>query len=374
MVPVDGTCDDRFSPVREVMVSNLEAGHDVGCSVAVVLDGELVVDLWGGHLDEARTTPWQRDTIVTVFSATKVMTNLCALLLADRGEIGLDQPVARYWPEFAAAGKERVEVRHVLGHTAGLPGFTEPVSVDDMYDWERMTSLLAAQEPWWEPGTKLGYHALTQGYLVGEVVRRVTGRTLGRFFADEVAGPLGADFHIGVPPDVDPRVALVVPPPVPVADLHEPGSLGHQTIVNPPFTPEETWTERWRRAEIPAGNGHGNARSMAVAQAAVSCGAGGLLSDAGVDAIFEVQAEGPDAVSGQPMRMGIGYAITSELLMVSPNPKTCFWAGAGGCVVINDVEARMTIAYTPNRMLSENEFGRAAAVVLASYQSLFAGG
>ena len=374
MALIGGRCDERFGPVRDAMVRNLDEGGDLGCSAAVVLDGELVVDLWGGHLDEERTRPWEWDTLVTVFSATKTMTNLCALVLADRGELDLHAPVARYWPEFAAAGKAGVEVRHVLAHTAGLPVWSTPVTVDDLYDWERMTSLLAAVTPRWEPGTRLGYHGLTQGYLVGELVRRVTGQSLGRFLADEITAPLGADFHIGTPPEVDPRITDVIPPTVAAGDLHEPGTLGHESVTNPPFSPEETFTERWRRAEIPAGNGYGNARSLAVAQAAVSCGAGGVLSDRGRDAIFEIQAEGTDLVSGQAMRMGIGYGITSELLMVSPNPRACFWGGSGGTLVVNDVDARMTVVFVPNRMLHENEFGRAAAIVLATYQSLLAGG
>jgi len=370
MALIGGRCDERFGPVRDAVAGNLDSGGDLGCSAAIVLDGELVVDLWGGHLDEARTTAWERDTVVTVFSASKTMTNLCALVLADRGELDLHAPVARYWPEFAAAGKERVEVRHVLAHTAGLPVWSTPVTVDDMYDWERMTSLLAAEAPRWEPGTRLGYHGLTQGYLVGELVRRLTGLSLGRFLADEVSGPLGADFHIGTPPEIDPRITNVIPPAVQAGDLHEPGTLGHEAVTNPPFTSEETWTQRWRRAEIPAANGFGNARSLALAQAAVSCGAGGILSERGRDAIFEVQAEGTDLATGQAMRMGIGYGITSELLPVSPNPRACFWGGSGGSLVVNDVDARMTVAFVPNRMLHENEFGRAAMVILATYMSL----
>jgi len=199
MADIQGTCDERFAQVREVLASNLDAGLDLGASVAVFLAGDPVVDIWGGYIDEEKTQPWQQDTIINVWSTTKTMAALCCLILADRGELDLKAPVARYWPEFAAASKEGVELRHLLSHTAGLSGWTEPVSLEDLYDWDKATSLLAAQEPWWSPGTASGYHAITQGYLVGEVVRRVTGQTIGNFFADEVAGPLGADFHIGTP-------------------------------------------------------------------------------------------------------------------------------------------------------------------------------
>ena len=213
MADVDGTFDPRFKAVRDALESTLDAGADVGASVAVVLDGELVVDVWGGWADEEAGLPWERDTITNVWSTTKTMAALCALILADRGELDVDAPVARYWPEFKAAGKEAVEVRHLLGHTSGLSGWQEPMRPKDVYDWEKATSLLAAQAPWWEPGTASGYHAFTQGYLVGEVVRRVTGQTIGTFFATEVAGPLGADFHIGLDAADDPRVSKVIAPP-----------------------------------------------------------------------------------------------------------------------------------------------------------------
>src|SRR5262245_57628354 len=186
---VQGTCDDRFVTVKDVFAARMP--NELGASLAVFLDGEPVVDIWGGYLDQARTRPWQRDTIVNTFSTTKTMTALCALVLADRGEIDLDAPVATYWPEFAAAGKEGVRVRHFLGHTSGLPGWTEPVTLADICDREKATTLLARQAPWWEPGSVAGYHSITFGPLVGEVIRRVTGKTLTAFFADEVAGPLG---------------------------------------------------------------------------------------------------------------------------------------------------------------------------------------
>jgi CubicO group peptidase (beta-lactamase class C family) len=377
-VTVDGVCDERFAKVREVFAGHFESGADVGASVAVVLDGELVVDLWGGHVDPELTTPWERDTITNVWSTTKTMTALCALVLADRGELDFHAPVARYWPEFSAAGKGGVEVRHLMSHTAGLPGWSEPISEDDLYDWEKATSLLAAQEPWWEPGTAQGYHAVTQGYLVGEVVRRISGMSLGTFFAAEIAGPLGADFHIGLPASEDGRVARVVPPAelprIPPAD-----SVAARTFANPPIRAETSWGEKWRRAEIPAANGHGNARSVALVQALLAGGGGpgsrGVISAAGCEAVFEEQSYARDLVLGMKMRLGIGYGLTCPETPLSPNPRACFWGGWGGSIVVVDLDARMVVAYVMNKM-GEGTTGdfRGAALVFAATASLAGAG
>ena len=239
-----GTCSARFDPLRELFAAKLESGEDLGASLAVNIDGEMVVDLWGGWADEARTVPWTENTITCVFSTTKTMTSLAALVLVDRGELDLDANVAAYWPEFAARGKAGIKVRQLLSHTSGVSGWDQPVTIDDVYDWDKSTAMLAAQAPWWEPGAGSGYHALTYGHLIGEVIRRITGQRLGEFFATQIAGPLGADFHIGLPPSEFHRVANLVPPPslLPtdltparpqrpgVQDLHRPGSgLEHRT-------------------------------------------------------------------------------------------------------------------------------------------------
>ena len=376
MTDVQGTCDERFAGVREAFIDNFTSGKDVGASVAIVLDGEPVVDLWGGTIDDAGT-PWAEDTIINVWSTTKTMTALCALMLADRGELDLHAPVAKYWPEFAAEGKETVEVRHLLGHTAGLSGWQEPMDEADLYDWEKATARLAAQAPWWEPGTASGYHAITQGYLVGEVIRRVAGQTVGAFFASEVAGPLGADFHIGTGPEHDARVAKVIPPPSLLDRIEgvDPDSLPIRTLSNPMLRAEASWDEAWRRAEIPAAGGHGNARSVARVQSIVACGGevGGqrFLSEAGCNTIFEQQAEGTDLVLGVPLTLGMGYGLNSTLTPLSPNPRTCYWGGWGGSVVICDLDARLCIAYAMNRM-GEGTVGddRGLGIVLATYMAL----
>jgi CubicO group peptidase (beta-lactamase class C family) len=354
MAEVQGEYEDRFAGVAETLAGNVDAGLDIGASVAVVIDGEPVVDIWCGHKDPARTQPWERDTIVNVFSTTKTMTALCALILADRAELDLHAPVARYWPEFAAAGKEAVEVRHLLGHTAGLSGWEQCLELEDLADWKRCTSLLAEQAPWWEPGTVSGYHAVTQGYLVGEVIRRVTGISPGRFFKEMVADPLGADFHIGLPAEADARAVPLVPHPP--ADLRASGlpEIGVRTLSNPPVTGDVTAHRWWREAEIPAANGHGNARSVAAIQSVVAGGgeAAGtrLLSQSGVEAIFQEQSMSRDLVLDLPLRFGMGYGLASETLPMGP--RSCAWGGYGGSLVVNDLDARITIAYVMNRMES----------------------
>lgn len=193
MTDVQGFCDARFAAVEETFQARLDADEELGASIAIVVDGEQVVDIWGGWADTDRTAPWAEDTITNVWSSTKTVTNLAALLLVDRGELDVHAKVARYWPEFGANGKQDVEVRHLLSHTSGVSAWEQPVTLEDIYDWDKSTARLAAQAPWWEPGTVSGYHALNQGHLVGEVMRRITGVPLGKFVAQEIAGPLGAD-------------------------------------------------------------------------------------------------------------------------------------------------------------------------------------
>ncbi|MDQ6696825.1 MAG: beta-lactamase family protein, partial [Actinomycetota bacterium] len=311
--PVAGACDERFIGVQHALAALLE-GVDIGASVAVYLDGEPVVDLWGGFADQTGTTLWERDTITCTFSVTKTMTSLCALVLADRGDFDLHKPVAHYWPEFAAAGKEAIEVRHLLGHTAGLARWAGPMNIEDVYDWGSSTARLAAQAPQWEPGTVSGYHALTFGHLVGEVVRRVSGRSLGAFFAEEIAGPLHADFHIGLAAKHDSRVSLAIADPDrAMADLEN--QLLAQIWGDPAYDVDTAATLKWRRAEVPAGNGFGNARSVAAIQSVLACGGEArgvrLLSEQGCNAVFEEQAHGTDRCLGVPLRLGMGYGLPS---------------------------------------------------------------
>ncbi|MFI1045790.1 serine hydrolase domain-containing protein [Streptomyces griseoruber] len=362
MADIHGSYDDLFSAVPGALAALLDGG-DVGGSVAVFVDGEAVVDVWGGFADAERTVPWQRDTIVNVYSVTKTMTALCALVLADRGELDLDAPVARYWPEFAAAGKEGVLVRHLLAHTAGLPEWDGPVA--EIYDWPAATARLAARAPDWEPGSAAGYHSLTQGFLVGEVVRRISGRSPGAFFADEIAGPLGADFHLGLGAEHDGRVALTVPPP---SQDEEYAASAPDAPAGPGGTPlrvRDGNSVAWRRAQIPAASGFGNARSVALVQSVVACGGtvGGvrLLSSAGCARAGEEQFDGEDRVLGRPMRWGLGYGLFGS---------TFGWGGWGGSLVMIEPESRMTVAYVTNQMREPAQDTRGLEVVMSVYDGL----
>jgi len=360
MTVVSGTLDERFAALPDLLRVNVENGTELGASLCVIQNGEVVVDIWDGWFDRDRTLPWQRDTITPVWSITKTMTNLAALVLVDRGELDVNEKVAHYWPEFAANGKADVLVRHLLGHTSGVPGWAQPVTVDDLYDWDKSTAMLAAQGPWWEPGTASGYHLLNQGHLVGEVVRRITGLSVGQFFAKEIAGPLGADFHIGMDPADFDRVSPVTPPRPLDLDLNaiDPDGIPVRTFTGPFVNVSETRTDRWRTGEIPAANGHDNARSVARVQSLVSHGGEvdglRLLSPSTIDLIFEEQARGPDIVLGVPLRFGMGWALPEPSVVPSvPEGRRCFWGGLGGSFVVNDLGRNLTIAYVMNKMMFE---------------------
>jgi CubicO group peptidase (beta-lactamase class C family) len=360
---VSGTVDPRFEEVADLLEASVRDGPDRGASICAVLDGETVIDVWAGAADLDGEVAWERDTIVPVWSITKVMTNLCALVLADRGELDLEAPVARYWPEFAAAGKGDVTVAQVLSHSSGVSGWAQPVTADDLFDWDRSTAMLAAQEPWWEPGSAPGYHLLNQGHLVGEVVRRVTGDTIGTWFAREVAEPLGADFHIGVGAEHDARVSPVSPPRLLPSDADDPDpeSVSFRTFTGPFLHAREANSERWRRAEIPAANGHGNARSIARIQSVISHGGAvdgvHLLSADTIERILEPRSSGIDRVLGLPSTFGLGWALPDPRVMPSVQPgRRCYWGGLGGSVVVNDLERRLTVAYAMNRMIFEPSF------------------
>ena len=379
-IDISGNCAGSLGAVKDAFANNFSHNNDVGASVAVVKDGELVVDLWGGHQDVAGTTPWTRDTIINVFSTTKTMSCLALLVLVSRGLVDVDSPVQNYWPEFGQNGKQDVLVRHLLSHTAGVPAWDQRIELSDLYDWDKVTNLLAMQAPWWTPGTKSGYHAISQGNLVGEVVRRVDGRSVGRFFAEEIAGPVGADFHIGLGAEHDSRVAPVIP----AAPLQFGGGDGSRQpdqnsipyrAMNPRLVAEQSWEIPWRRAEIPAAGGHGNARSVALSQAAVSHGGSlrgvELLSGKTIDRIFDVQAAGRDLVIGIGVTFGVGYGLSSPRAPISPNARVCYWGGWGGSLVVNDVDAGFTMAYVMNRM-GEGTVGddRAHTLLRAIYASI----
>jgi CubicO group peptidase (beta-lactamase class C family) len=353
---VQGSFDDRFQAVKDGLEANLRSGEDLGASIVINLEGETVMDVWGGFRDTERTVPWTEDTITNVWSTTKTVTNLAALVLAARGELDVYEPVATYWPEFAANGKQDIEVRHLLSHTSGVSGWDQPVVTEDIYDWETSTARLAAQAPWWKPGTASGYHALNQGHLVGEVVRRISGKTLKEFVATEIAGPLGADFQIGAKAADWDRIADVVPPPPLPFDLStlDPESPTYKTMTGPGPSAETANTPGWRQADIGAANGHGNARSVARILSTISLGGEvdgvRLLSPKTIDLIFDEQADGVDVVLGVPLRFGIGYGLPSESVPYLPKGRICFWGGWGGSMIIMDLDRRLTFAYMMNKM------------------------
>ncbi|MER6120459.1 serine hydrolase domain-containing protein [Streptomyces sp. NPDC001743] len=354
---VEGTSTDRFEPVRAALSAHLEAGEELGASIAVDVDGVMEVDLWGGHADEARTVPWHRDTLVSMWSTTKTLTSLAALVLIDRGALDPNRPVAHYWPEFAARGKEHIEVRHVLAHTSGLSGWEQPFSVEDLYDWPTASARLAAQAPWWEPGSASGYHVQTQGQLVGELVRRVSGRTLREFVDTEIAKPAQADVQIGARRADWPRIAdLVAPSPLSgIPAGVDPEGIFMRTLIGSPARDEHVDTPQWRSAELGAVNGHGNARGMARALSVISrrgrVNGHRLLSAETVDRVFEVQADGVDLFLGVPVRWGMGYALADERTMPHmPTGRICFWVGRGGSIVMMDLDRRVTFSYTMNRV------------------------
>lgn len=350
---IHGHCDERFASLRDEFERNFTDRGDVGASFAATIEGEYVIDIWAGHRDGAKTLAWEEDTIVCVFSTTKTMTALAALLLFDRGELSFDDPVTKYWPEYGQNGKESTQIRHFMGHTAGLPGFGERLTKEQLYNWGEAISVLERQEPWWQPGGECAYHAITQGYLVGEIVRRITGQSLGGFFREHIADPLGADFHIGLDPAQFNRTAEMLAggdiPQMPEEMIPE-FMRGREQGV-PDVMPPVTNTSGWREAELPAANGHGNARSVVRAQTAIANGGSAfgvdLISAATIEQIFRKQGD----MGGMGVTHGIGYGLTGLFATQMPQGlKTCFWGGAGGSTIILDHTNRVCMSYVMNQM------------------------
>ena len=394
---IDGTFDPRFAGVRDEFERNFAERGEVGASVCVTVDGETVVDLWGGTADPTTGRVWDRDTIGHVWSATKGATALCAHILAARGQLDLDAPVVTYWPEFGKNGKESILVRHLLSHQAGLPAVRAPLPAGCFYDWRLMVDALAAEEPFWRPGTRNGYHALTFGFLVGEVVRRASGRSLGSFFADEVAGPLGLEFWLGLPEEHEPRVAPTVPaaPPGPgdavpsfyVAALSDPGSVPGLVLANNGgymLVPGESDSRAAHAAEMGAIGGITQARGLAGMYRPLALG--GTVD--GVTLVGPAQlyrmgavvaATSVDAVLLVPTRWSMGYTKTvdNSHLPVADREgllltETAFGhPGMGGSLGFADPGLRLSFGYTMNRQgtgLGVNERGQ--SLVDAVYRAL----
>ncbi|HEY2773273.1 MAG TPA: serine hydrolase domain-containing protein [Candidatus Binatia bacterium] len=378
-VLIHGHVDPAFDRVRQAFEANFAEGREVGASFAVQIDGRMVVDLWGGFTDAARTRVWQKDTLANVWSTTKGFAALCIAMLVDRRELSYDQTVASIWPAFAAAGKENLTVAEVLSHQGGLSGVTTKIRASDYADREKILSMLAAQEPLFATGQS-GYHAMMYGFLAGEIVRRVSGRSLGRFFAEEVAGPLGADAWIGLPEKDDARAAEMVPaagPPTtsdgaPVALPPHPAARA--ALANPPLdarTPNERW---WREIELPAANAQANARSIATVYGmlARSGQADGhrYLSLETIREATRTRVHSTDLVLGIPMRWAAGFA-RNDGAIYGPNRETFGHSGWGGSFGCADLDAHLAMGYAMNQMFANLRGDpRSLALISAVYASL----
>ncbi len=382
---IDGFCDTRFEALREAFRGNFQQYDELGAALAVVLEGRLVVDLWGGFADRAKTRPWRRDTVVNVFSVGKAMASICAMRLVEQGALELDAPVSSVWPEFAAAGKEAVTLRQLLSHQAGLPAIRQPMPADAMLDWPRMIAALEATEPWWEPGTRHGYHVNTYGFLVGEVVRRASGKRIGRYFREEFAVPLQLDFYFGVGNVGDERIAEYVHllETVDNMPLRWEGPDGaslyaeQQEMIlkahnNPPGFSGNGMVNRrdWREAEIPSTGAHGHARSVARFYGALVGGGTPVLAPETHELWTREEASGIDALLGCRSRFGLGIQLTEKKSPLGPNPHSYGHYGAGGVLGFADPDARLGFGYLINRMQISRQKPKSLALLEALYSCL----
>ncbi|KAI4636334.1 hypothetical protein J4E83_001288 [Alternaria metachromatica] len=358
MAKVQGTCDPRFAKVKSVFQSYLDSGEELGASICVNLDGKEVVDLWGGYADEARTRPWEKDTITCIWSSSKTICALAALVCIDRGLLDPNEKVCKYWPEFAANGKEGVEVRHFLSHASGLSGWEETVTIEDVCDVEKSTKLLEQQAPWWEPGTASGYHGLTMGHLLGELIRRVTGKPMQEFIAEELSRPLAADFQLGVPEKEWHRVADIIPPPQHQENMEgmalDTKSLMFKSMgINPGMDADWANQPVWRGSVVGAANGYSNARALVRLMSVISLGNPSFLSGKTLDQIFSTQQHAEkDLVIPMNVRLGLGFGLPAEGSIMADLPlgRAATWGGWGGSRVIADADRKMTFGYVMNKM------------------------
>ena len=379
-VPIGGNCADSFARVREAFVRNFTELGERGGAIAVAHRGNLVVDLWGGWADVAREVPWGRESIVNFFSVSKALCAIAVLRLLDEGALDLDAPVSRYWPEFAAAGKSGITVRQIMCHQGGLPAIREPLADEAMLDWDTITGALARQAPWWPPGTAHGYHVNTFGFLAGEIVRRRSGKTIGTFLRETVARPLGADVHIGLPFTEHARVAEFLWPGNPNRPEIPPGddmALMHwNTYWNPAGFSGARWvnTARWREAEVPSTNGHGNARAIARVYAMLANGGEidgvRVLSHAAVAEATKEHSSGHDLINQRPSRFGIGFQLTQTERPLGLNKGAFGHFGAGGSLGFCDPQSGIAFGYVTNDMGPRWQNPRNRALIDAVFSSL----
>jgi CubicO group peptidase (beta-lactamase class C family) len=389
MTDIHGEVAAGFEAVRDAFAANFERHGEIGAAVCVYREGRPVVDLWGGVADPGTGRPWARDTLQLVYSATKGATTTAVHLLAQRGALDLDAPVATYWPEFAAHGKDGIPVRWLLSHQAGLVAVDRPVPVADALAWDPMVAALAAQRPQWTPGTRHGYHGRTFSWLVGEVIRRVSGRSPGRFFADEVAAPLGLDFFIGLPPGERGRVSRLVfrEPDVDLAAVplesvpeefrevvaawRDPNSLSNRAFAVTDPAQLDFNAPEVQAAELPSSNGIGTARALARMYAAVNGEVDGvrLLAPETVAGAAEEQAAGPDQVLMIPSRFASGWMLPTDAVPLT-GPRAFGHPGRGGSLAFADPEHGVAFAYVMNHVIEDPDDARASLLVDAVRASL----
>lgn len=376
--------------MRAAFEQNFAEHNKIGAAVAVTLAGQPVVDLWAGWLDEAKSRPWTRDSIVNVWSVGKAVTAVCLLRLVERGQVDLDAPAACYWPEFAQAGKSAIPVRMLLNHRAGLPAIAKPLPPGiNLTSWETMAAELAAQQPWWEPGTAFGYHVNTFGFLLGEILRRVDGRSPGVFLREEIAEPFGVDFLIGFGAGEDVRAADWIPYRAQPGEEsarpwleRDPATLSGMDLGrvlayrNPPGHPEGAVNTRlWRQAEFPSTNGHGNARAIARLFGALANGGGlddrNVLAPETIERAIQIESDGDDLVLGRPNRFGLGFQLTIPgVRPLGPGARSFGHYGNGAILGFADPDAQVGFGYVCNRSGRSWRDPRNIALVDAAYASL----
>ncbi|UKZ83226.1 hypothetical protein TrVFT333_011032 [Trichoderma virens FT-333] len=377
MAQIQGRLDPKFEELRNLFQKNLDSKAEVGASISLNIDGKDVVDIWGGYADEECTRPWESDTIVGVWSSTKGLASLAVLMLVDRGLVDVKAKVAQYWPEFAANGKQNIEIRHLMSHTSGLSAWEEKVTMDDVCDQEGAAAKLAAQAPLWEPGTGSAYHVVTYGVLIAEVVRRVTGKSLKQFVAEEIAAPLKADFQIGLLDEDIPRVSNVIPlKGTPPLAAPEAGSVAFKTLTNPALDVNMLRSETIRKADLSSFNGFTNARAMNRIFSILALGGEvngvRLLSQKTIDLVFQEQSDGIDLVTGQPLSWGVGYALGGRgCVNFMPTGRVGVWGGWGGSLFVFDADRKLTFTYAMNQMSYQMMAdGREGGYLRAVYKAL----
>ena len=378
---ISGYCEDNFIEARNIFEKSISSGFELGGSIAVEVQGKKVIDLWGGYLDHSQSKAWEENTLVNVFSTTKGIAAICLLQLIEKGLLDIEKPVCEYWPEFSVNGKENIPVKYLFCHKAGLCGVREPLESGAFSNWDLITSELAKQEPLWEPGTAHGYHAITYGHLVGELLRRIDGRTIGQYFKEEIAEPLNLDFWIGLPDSEFDRVSDIYPSkPGPLQylfplltklprfvlpgrakfllDFGDTSKPVGAAFNNPPISSNrgmEANTKQWRNAEIPAANGHGTARSIAKLYGILANGGSRdgihVLSPETIEKGRQTQSDGKDLVlGGMRTRFGLGFMLGTENVSMGPNPNAFGHGGAGGSLGFSDPDNNISLGFVMNQM------------------------